>query len=69
MRRVRPDIICVPAAGPEQALRHALALADGAPTLFLYEKLAAARAAVASIGAVSQTPVPWPDASPAAERS
>jgi cyanophycin synthetase len=72
MRRVRPDIICARASGPQQALRHALALADGAPILFLYEKFAAARAAVASIGAepwpgkpaqgsaVSQTPLPWP---------
>jgi cyanophycin synthetase len=57
MRRVRPDIGCELAVGPEQALRHALALADGAPILFLYEKLAAARAAVASVGAE-----PWPDA-------
>jgi len=57
MRRVRPDIICEPAAGPEQALRHALSMADGAPILFLYEKFAAARAAVASIGAEL-----WPDA-------
>ena len=57
MRRVRPDIICEPAAGPEQALRHALSMADGAPILFLYEKFAAARAAVASVGAEL-----WPDA-------
>ncbi|MGH3406877.1 MAG: Mur ligase family protein, partial [Streptosporangiaceae bacterium] len=55
MRRVRPDIACEPAAGPEQALRRAVALADGGPVLFLYEKLAAARAAVAAIGAD-----PWP---------
>ena len=51
MRRVRPDITCEPAADPEQALRRAVALADGGPVLFLYEKLAAARAAVAAIGA------------------
>ncbi len=63
MRRVRPDIACEPAAGPEQALRRAVALADGGPVLFLYEKLAAARAAVESIGAES---VPQ---APAADRS
>ena len=58
MRRVRPDIACEPAAGPGQALCRAVALADGGPVLFLYEKLTAARAAVESIGAesVPQTP-------------
>jgi cyanophycin synthetase len=56
MRRVRPDIVCERAAGPEQALRGAVALAGGAPVLLVYEKLAAARDAVAAIGAV-----PWPD--------
>jgi cyanophycin synthetase len=55
MRRVRPDIVWEPAAGPEEALRRAVALADGGPVLFLYEKLAAARAAVAAIGAQA-----WP---------
>ena len=63
MRRVRPDIACEPAAGPEQALRRAVALADGGPVLFLYEKLAAAQAAVESIGGI-----PWPDAGPAGDR-
>jgi cyanophycin synthetase len=57
MRRVRPDIVCSAAAGPEQALRDAVALADGAPVLFTYEKLAAARDAVDAIGAT-----PWPEA-------
>jgi cyanophycin synthetase len=56
MRRVRPDIECERAADPEQALRGAVKLAAGGPVLFLYEKLAAAREAVAAIGAV-----PWPD--------
>ena len=55
MRRVRPDIICQPAAGPAEALRAAVSLAAGSPTLFLYEKLATARAAVESIDAI-----PWP---------
>jgi cyanophycin synthetase len=71
MRRVRPDITCEPADGPEQALRRAVALADGGPVLFLYEKLSAARAAVAAIGAepwsgepaqgsaCPQPPQPW----------
>jgi cyanophycin synthetase len=58
MRRVRPDITCEPAAGPEQALRRAVALAGGGPVLFLYEKLAAARAALAAIEAT-------PDGAPA----
>jgi hypothetical protein len=58
MRRVRPDIVCERAAGPEQALRGAVELAGGGPVLFLYEKLAAAREAVAAIGAV-----PWPESS------
>ena len=64
MRRVRPDIACEPAAGPEQALRRAVALADGGPVLFLYEKLTAARAAVESIGGI---PVArrWPGWRPA----
>jgi cyanophycin synthetase len=57
LRRARPGITCQLADGPEQALRTAVALADGAPTLFLFEKLAAAQAALAAIGAT-----PWPDA-------
>jgi cyanophycin synthetase len=63
MRRVRPDIACEPAAGPGQALCRAVALADGGPVLFLYEKLTAAQAAVESIGGI-----PWPDAGPAGDR-
>ena len=57
LRRARPDITCQFADSPEQALRTAVTLAAGAPTLFVYEKLAAARAALDVIGAV-----PWPDA-------
>jgi cyanophycin synthetase len=57
LRRARPGITCQVADGPEQALRTAVALADGAPALFLFEKLSAARAALAAIGAT-----PWPDA-------
>ena len=57
LREARPGIICQFADGPEQALRAAVGLAAGAPTLFLYEKLAAAQAALAAIGAA-----PWPDA-------
>jgi hypothetical protein len=56
LRRARPGITCQFADTPEQALRTAVALAAGAPTLFLYEKLAAARAALDAIGAA-----PWPD--------
>ena len=59
LRRARPGITCQLADGPEQALRTAVALADGAPTLFLFEKLATARDALAAVGAA-----PWPDAAP-----
>lgn len=51
LRRARPDIICEQAAGPEPALRRAMALAAGGPVLFLYEKLAAARDALGAVGA------------------
>ena len=51
MRRVRPDIICAAAGGPQEALRAAVAMADGQPVLFLYEKLAMAHAALDAIGA------------------
>jgi cyanophycin synthetase len=68
LREARPGIICQFADSPEQALRAAVALAAGAPTLFLYEKLAAAQAALAAVGAA-----PWPDAatplSPAGHRA
>jgi cyanophycin synthetase len=59
LRRVRPDIACEHSAGPQQALSSAIALAAGSPVLFLYEKLATARAALDAVGAT-----PWPDASP-----
>jgi hypothetical protein len=51
MRRVRPDITCAAAGDPQEALRAAVAMADGQPVLFLYEKLAMARAALDAIGA------------------
>jgi cyanophycin synthetase len=60
VRQARPDARCELAGGPEQALRRAVELAGGAPVLFTYEKLTAARAALAAIGAR-----PWPDADPA----
>jgi cyanophycin synthetase len=64
MRRVRPDIICQHADGPQQALRRAVSLVAGrAPVLFLYEKLAMARSALDAIGAV---PCPAVVAEPAA---
>jgi hypothetical protein len=71
LRRARPDITCQLADGPEQALRAAVALAGGAPTLFLYEKLAEARAALNAIGAVPWSDVtPWPvPAAPLADRA
>jgi cyanophycin synthetase len=55
MRRVRPDISCSAADSPREALRAAVAIAAGQPVLFLYEKLAMAREALASVGAR-----PWP---------
>jgi cyanophycin synthetase len=57
LRRARPGITCELADSAEQALRTAVTLAAGAPTLFLYEKLATAQAALVAIGAVA-----WPDA-------
>ena len=57
LRAARPDIVCEQAATATQALSRALALADGAPVLFVYEKLALAREALAAAGAE-----PWPDA-------
>jgi cyanophycin synthetase len=57
VRRARPGITCELADSAEQALRTAVTLAAGAPTLFLYEKLATAQAALAAIGATA-----WPDA-------
>ena len=56
MRRHRPDVTIMPAAGPEQALRSALSLAaPGDQVLFVYEKLAPVHALLASLGAT-----PWP---------
>ncbi|HEY2553047.1 MAG TPA: cyanophycin synthetase [Streptosporangiaceae bacterium] len=57
MRRVRPDLVCEQAEGPQAALRTAVSLAGGGPVLFLYEKLALAHSALDAIGAE-----PWPAA-------
>jgi cyanophycin synthetase len=52
MCRVRPDLRCAAADGPEAALRAEVAMAAGdPPVLFLYEKLAAAREALSAVGA------------------
>jgi cyanophycin synthetase len=53
LRQVRPDIRCEQAENPQEALRAALAHADGAPVLFLYEKLAMAYDALQAVGANS----------------
>jgi cyanophycin synthetase len=58
LRRARPAIRCEEAENPADALRAALALAGGAPVLFVYEKLKLARDALAAVGAE-----PWPEAS------
>src|SRR6266516_4555413 len=51
LRRARPDIACVPADGPAQALHRAIVLAGGDAVLFLYEKLSAAKDALSAAGA------------------
>ena len=56
MRRIRPEVHVSFADGPAGALREAVALAAGAPVLFLYEKLHLALAALEAVGAT-----PWPE--------
>jgi cyanophycin synthetase len=55
LRAARPGITIRHAAGAHDALHEAVTLAGGSPVLFIYEKLAAARAALDALGAV-----PWP---------
>jgi cyanophycin synthetase len=57
LRQARPGIRCELAANPADALRTAVELAAGEPVLFVYEKLALARDALAVVGAE-----PWPEA-------
>jgi cyanophycin synthetase len=64
LRQARPAIHCEAAENPADALRAGLALADGAPVLFLYEKLGLARDALQAVGAQ-----PWPEASSAGTAS
>ena len=56
MRAIRPEVHVTFADGPGEALRGAVALAAGAPVLFLYEKLDLAQAALDALGAT-----PWPE--------
>ncbi len=56
MRAIRPGVHVTFADGPDEALRGAVALAAGAPVLFLYEKLDLAQAALDALGAT-----PWPE--------
>jgi cyanophycin synthetase len=51
MRRARPGICCAAADGSRSALVAAMSMAPGSPVLLVYEKLAAAREALAAIGA------------------
>jgi cyanophycin synthetase len=52
LRSARPGIVCDLAEGPAEALTAALEMASGRePVLFVYEKLAMARDALASVGA------------------
>lgn len=57
LRAAQPGITVQHAENPADALRAALRLAGGGPVLFLYEKLALARDALAAVGAE-----PWPEA-------
>jgi hypothetical protein len=52
----RPGMTIVPAAGPSEALRSALAMTSGPadPVLFLYEKLEPALALLGTLGATPQ---------------
>jgi cyanophycin synthetase len=56
MRRIRPEVHITFADGPAQALRSAVAVAAGAPVLFLYERLELALTALNAVGAT-----PWPE--------
>ena len=56
MRNIRPGVHVTFADGPADALTAAVALAAGAPVLFLYEKLEPALAALDALGAT-----PWPE--------
>lgn len=56
VKKIRPGIVIRHADGPLDALRSAVSLAAGAPVLFVYEKLAAARAALDAVEAT-----PWPE--------
>jgi cyanophycin synthetase len=56
MRKARPTIMIKHAHGPAEALRAAMSINDGGPVLFIYEKHAAAQAALDAIGATA-----WPD--------
>ncbi len=51
LRRARPDIVCVTAAGPPEALRRAILMAAGDAVLFVYEKLGLAKDALSAAGA------------------
>src|SRR6185437_7094688 len=62
MRKANPTMTIKHAHGPAQALREALRINNGGPVLFIYEKHAAARAALDAIGATA-----WPQADPADE--
>jgi cyanophycin synthetase len=69
LRRARPGITCELADGPDQALRRAVALSEGGPVLFLYEKLDAAHAALAAIGATAEPDPAGPTAALASDAS
>ena len=53
MRKARPTMTIKHAHGPADALREAVRITDGGPVLFVYEKHAAAQAALDAIGATA----------------
>jgi cyanophycin synthetase len=53
MRKARPTMTIKHAHGPADALREAVSIAAGGPVLFVYEKHAAAQAALDAIGATA----------------
>jgi cyanophycin synthetase len=56
MRKARPTMTVRHAHGPTDALRQALKINSAGPVLFIYEKYAAAQAALEAVGAIA-----WPE--------
>jgi cyanophycin synthetase len=67
MRKARPTMTIRHAHGPVRALREALSINDGGSVLFIYEKHAAAQAALDAIGATAWSPADPADELPTVE--